>query len=438
MYIRGSRIEPPMTTVAALFRRRPKPAVAAAPVEAEDEARYGKIDLKLVRRMLGALRPFRHLYALGLALGLVHIGLEMAGPKFMERLINFTLGWVGSHPASNRQVWAGNPARRAGDGRLGRGDGRVDRVPAVHDPGHGRGRRAGPVRHPPATVRPPPTAQHELLRPHEAGPDHQPVHERRGQHAGGQRLGAVQDRRQRDADRDRHGHDRHHRLAPVPGHRLARPDGRAGQPDVHPSQLGAVADRPRGVDPGQHQPGREHHRHPRRHRLRPPDAQPRRVQPPADRQHDEQRPGRPPQRRLPAVAGRDQVPGPAHHFLLRRLPGPHPPHRRRRRGRDRHQHVLGLVHEPHHRFGELLQPVHASPGQRRAGLQPARHAGRRDRRTWCQATAADRRPGAVRPRDVRLQRRPAGCCTTSASRPSRARWSPSSAPPAAARAASSA
>jgi ATP-binding cassette subfamily B protein len=98
-----------MTAVATLFRRRPKPASASqtSPVETEDEARYGKLDLKLVRRMLGALRPFRYLYLLGLSLGLVHIGLEMAGPKFMQALINFTLGWVTAHPAPDRQVWAG-------------------------------------------------------------------------------------------------------------------------------------------------------------------------------------------------------------------------------------------------------------------------------------------------------------------------------------------
>ena len=88
------------------FRRKAKP-VAVKPVVADDEARYGKIDLKLIRRMLSALRPFRRLYVIGLALGLVHIGLEMAGPKFMQALINFTLGWAGSHTAADRQVWAG-------------------------------------------------------------------------------------------------------------------------------------------------------------------------------------------------------------------------------------------------------------------------------------------------------------------------------------------
>ena len=97
-----------MTAIAAtLFRRKLRPAAIAQPVEADDEARYGKIDLKLIRRMLAALRPFKRLYVIGLVLGLAHIGLEMAGPKFMERLINVTLGWAHDHAAGNRQVWAG-------------------------------------------------------------------------------------------------------------------------------------------------------------------------------------------------------------------------------------------------------------------------------------------------------------------------------------------
>jgi ATP-binding cassette subfamily B protein len=99
-----------MTAVATLFRRKTKPVAAATTTDAEsaDETRYGKLDLKLVRRMLGALRPFRRLYVIGMVLGLIHISLEMVGPLFMEHLINFTLGWTKSHPAPARQVWAGS------------------------------------------------------------------------------------------------------------------------------------------------------------------------------------------------------------------------------------------------------------------------------------------------------------------------------------------
>ncbi len=97
-----------MTAVAARFRRKTTAPAAPAAIEGDDETRYGKIDLPLIRRMLGALRPYRRLYVIGMCLGLVHIGLEMAGPKFMQHLINLTLGWAAAHPAPDRQVWAGS------------------------------------------------------------------------------------------------------------------------------------------------------------------------------------------------------------------------------------------------------------------------------------------------------------------------------------------
>ena len=97
-----------LTTAVTRFRRRARPTAApTAALEAGDEARYGKIDLALLRRMAAGLRPFRRLYVIGLTLGLAHIGLEMAGPKFMERLINLTLGWSATHSPADRQVWAG-------------------------------------------------------------------------------------------------------------------------------------------------------------------------------------------------------------------------------------------------------------------------------------------------------------------------------------------
>jgi ATP-binding cassette subfamily B protein len=72
--------------------RRSRPAVATAPgVEPDDELRYGKIDLPLVRRMAKSLQPFRRLYVLGLVLGTIHITMEMAGPQLMRRLVDFTL-----------------------------------------------------------------------------------------------------------------------------------------------------------------------------------------------------------------------------------------------------------------------------------------------------------------------------------------------------------
>ncbi len=65
----------------------PAPAPADAP---EDDPRYGKIDLKMVRRMLRALLPYKKLYATGMVLGLAHVLLEMQGPRFMQYLIDYT------------------------------------------------------------------------------------------------------------------------------------------------------------------------------------------------------------------------------------------------------------------------------------------------------------------------------------------------------------
>lgn len=65
----------------------PAPAPADAP---EDDPRYGKIDLKMVRRMLRALLPYKKLYATGMVLGLAHVLLEMQSPRFMQYLINYT------------------------------------------------------------------------------------------------------------------------------------------------------------------------------------------------------------------------------------------------------------------------------------------------------------------------------------------------------------
>ncbi len=98
-----------IAAVSDFVRRKFTPVTTVNPATtgSEDEARYGKIDLKLLRRMFGALRPFRNLYVLGMVLGLIHIGLEMAGPKFMQGLINFTLGWTKDHPAPDRQLWTG-------------------------------------------------------------------------------------------------------------------------------------------------------------------------------------------------------------------------------------------------------------------------------------------------------------------------------------------
>jgi len=68
----------------------PKPADAARSDDVEVESKYGKLDLKMVRRMGQSLLPFKWYYALGLGLALPQNLLEMQGPQFMKYLINYT------------------------------------------------------------------------------------------------------------------------------------------------------------------------------------------------------------------------------------------------------------------------------------------------------------------------------------------------------------
>jgi ABC-type multidrug transport system fused ATPase/permease subunit len=64
---------------------RTKPAAATAATD--DEPRYRDIDMALVRRLLGALRPYRREYLIAISVGLVHVLCDLSGPKFIEWLM---------------------------------------------------------------------------------------------------------------------------------------------------------------------------------------------------------------------------------------------------------------------------------------------------------------------------------------------------------------
>jgi ATP-binding cassette subfamily B protein len=75
---------------------RPAPSAAAvaalvkpAPIEQDDEQKYKPIEWPLVRRMMRELRPFKRQYALGIALGLVHLLCDLSSPKFIEWIIDY-------------------------------------------------------------------------------------------------------------------------------------------------------------------------------------------------------------------------------------------------------------------------------------------------------------------------------------------------------------
>jgi ATP-binding cassette subfamily B protein len=83
--------------IAAASKTKPAQPPAAAtqlPDDDAEEARYKPIDRALVRRLGTLLAPFKWQYALGLALGLAHVTLEMLSPRYMQEIIDRVTAYV--------------------------------------------------------------------------------------------------------------------------------------------------------------------------------------------------------------------------------------------------------------------------------------------------------------------------------------------------------
>lgn len=65
------------------------PALPAPAAVETDEARYRPIEWSLVRKILGLLAPYRKQYAAAISLGLVHVFLDMQGPRFIQTIIDY-------------------------------------------------------------------------------------------------------------------------------------------------------------------------------------------------------------------------------------------------------------------------------------------------------------------------------------------------------------
>jgi len=81
-----------MAIFGAAGRRKKNPATAvasAAEIESEDEDRYRPIQWPLVKRLLGALAPFKRYYFAAIGLGLCGVLLDMLGPQFLKYIINY-------------------------------------------------------------------------------------------------------------------------------------------------------------------------------------------------------------------------------------------------------------------------------------------------------------------------------------------------------------
>jgi ATP-binding cassette subfamily B protein len=69
-------------------------ALAIPALEIDDEPRYRPIEWSLVRRMLGALAPYKWLYTVAISVGLCHILLEMLGPTYISLIINYATDYI--------------------------------------------------------------------------------------------------------------------------------------------------------------------------------------------------------------------------------------------------------------------------------------------------------------------------------------------------------
>ena len=63
--------------------------------------------------MLGLLRPYRRQYAIGAALGLVHIVLEMLSPRFTQEIIDHCSAWLAGASGTGAAEGSGFIARTA-------------------------------------------------------------------------------------------------------------------------------------------------------------------------------------------------------------------------------------------------------------------------------------------------------------------------------------
>jgi ABC-type multidrug transport system fused ATPase/permease subunit len=95
---RFSRTRPPIVMAGAV-------AVRIPPVEKDEEERYKPIELPLVKRMLKELRPYKRQYAAGISVGLVHVLLDLLGPRFIKGIIDYCVAYrAGAFPGADDRV----------------------------------------------------------------------------------------------------------------------------------------------------------------------------------------------------------------------------------------------------------------------------------------------------------------------------------------------
>jgi ATP-binding cassette subfamily B protein len=71
-------------------KKSTKPGVELPDDEQDDETRYKPIDLKMVRRLIGWLPPYKWKYITGISIGLFVIFVQTVGPFYVGKLADFT------------------------------------------------------------------------------------------------------------------------------------------------------------------------------------------------------------------------------------------------------------------------------------------------------------------------------------------------------------
>jgi ATP-binding cassette subfamily B protein len=87
-----------LAAITSRFSRRRGNGAAvlpAAPIESDDEDRYRPIQWPLMKKLLLSLAPFKRLYCIAILLGLCQVLLDLLGPQFIKRIINYGINYSG-------------------------------------------------------------------------------------------------------------------------------------------------------------------------------------------------------------------------------------------------------------------------------------------------------------------------------------------------------
>ncbi len=83
--------------ISRIFGRKPTKAPQPDQLDSDEESRYRPIEWPLIRRLLGALVPFKWQYILGITVAWAHVMLDLLGPQFVGTIVNFVGDIIGDN-----------------------------------------------------------------------------------------------------------------------------------------------------------------------------------------------------------------------------------------------------------------------------------------------------------------------------------------------------